>query len=942
MTYGTEHTVIGRQAECRRLADSVEACRRAGGSALLLTGDPGIGKTALMRHASRLAHDFHTICADGVRAEETLAYGAVQRMVRPLDADLRRLPPISREAVERVLLGRSPPPRERLLVADALLGLLARAGGRRPVLISVDDLHWVDAESRYILGFVARRISTARVLILAGTDGEASALMPGVPVLHLAGMSDVDCLRLVAECQPSPVALAVRESLVHTAGGNPLVLLELLHTLTPAQLSQPAQLPDPLPLVPRLIHIRLTRFRRLPGDCRRLLLLLATEPLLNPFSLLRMAGRAGIDPAALKSAEEAGLVTLSATTVSFRHADLRRAIYHGAHLAERHWAHALLARAFADTDDDRRCWHEAALLSETNAELADELERHATRARRGGEPARAAALMERSAQLTGEEGHRGRRLATAADYSRLAGRLRHAARLLERATRLVGADQTSLRGHMAYLQGLISLHQTTAADAYDTLLAAAGVLAADNPSLAVKSLAAAGEAGLHAGNAALPVQAGRRALALLEHAREQDQGEIRFAGDFLLGVADSFQGRLPAAVARLRGGPDGGGVDRERPDAATEVKDPLLLACASHGALFAADDTRARALASRAVALARTAGDTPTMVHAMQYLAYSECWLSGPDAATLIATEALRLARETGQLNCARNLMGMLMLTAGLAGDAKACEQYTDRVVDEAAAHGAGLASALGLWGLAQLDLASGDWAEAATKLHRLARTRLGHPGIALEAVPTYVEAAVRAGERPRAERAAANFNRWAEAIGRGWPAALAARCRALLEADDAETHFRHALRLHRTADRELERARTALLYGEYLNRERRRGDARVQLREAAEVFRRHRARLWLDRTRAELRAGGDDWRDPDTAESDIPDLGIAARTLTSRQRQIVWLVATGATNKEVAARLYLSPRTIDYHLRRIFERLSMTSRADLIRRFTTGTGCGE
>ncbi|QKV91417.1 AAA family ATPase [Streptomyces sp. NA02950] len=924
MTYGTEHSFIGRQAERRHLAQRAEACRESRGGALLLTGDPGIGKTALLRHAPHLARDFRTLRADGVRAEETLAYGAVQRLVRPLASGLRRLPAASRAALERLLLG-FVPPRERSAVATAVLGLLTEASGAHPLLISADDLQWADAESRYTLGFVARRISTERILILAGTDGEASVSMPGVPVLHLAGMSDLDCLRLIAEHQPSPVAPAVREVLLHAARGNPLTLLELLGTLTPAQLSQPAELPDPLPLGPRLTHLRLSRFRRLPADCQRLLLLLVTEPRLDPFSLFRVAQRAGIDPSALKPAEAAGLVTWSATTVCFRQADVRRAICHGADPAERHWAHELLARAFADTDDYRRSWHEAALTPDRNAGLADELERQADQARRRGEQAHAAALMERSARLTSEDGRRKGRLIAAADSSRQAGRLRRAARLLERADHLVAADQPWLRGRIAYLRGLLCLHHDTATDAYDRLLAAADVLADDNPSLAVKALAAAGEAGLYAGNAALPVQAGRRALAVLDGAPERDRAESRFAGDLLLGVADSFQGRLPAAVARLRG----------RLDAAGQVADPLLLTWAAHGALYAADDVRARALASRAVTLARAAGDTPTTAHAMQYLAYAECWLNGPATATLTATEALRLARGTGQLPCVRNLMGVLMLAAGLAGDTESCEQYADRVVDDAAAHGLGLASALGLWGLAQLDLASGHWAEAADKLHRLARTGLGHPGIALEAVPTYVEAAVRAGHRSRAQRAAANFTRWAEAVGRGWPTALAARCRALLEADDAERHFRHALSLHRTGEREVERARTALLYGEYLGRERRRMDARGQLREAAEIFRRHRARLWLDRARAELRAMGEDWC---AEEEHDPGPGGAAGALTSRQRQIAGLVATGATNKEVAARLCLSPRTVDYHLRRIFERLGLTSRADLIRRFTAGS----
>ncbi|MBT2369135.1 AAA family ATPase [Streptomyces sp. ISL-10] len=922
MTYGAENPIVGRRNERRELVARLEACRRGDGGALLLTGNPGIGKTALLRYATHLEHDIWTLCADGVQAEQTLGYGAVQRLVRPLAGDLRGVPPPCRQVAERLLRGLVPPPAERSLVPVALLELLATASGRRPVLVRVDDLQWVDAESRYALGFVARRISTERVVILAATDGDAAALMPGVPVLHLLGMNDRDCLRLIARYQPSPVAPAVREVLVHTAGGNPLVLLELLRTLDPAQLSQLFRLPDPLPLGPCLAHLRLGPFRRLPEDCRRLLVLLAAEPRLDLPSLFRVALQVGITPAALKPAVAGELVTVDQATVSFRRADLPDAIYRGVDLTDRHWAHTLLARVFADTDDHRRWWHEAALLPGADAHLADELERQATQARRRGEYAHAGALMARSAELTVEDAHRGTRLLAAADVGRRSGRLRHAARLLERAKTLVGADAMSVRGHIAYLHAVISQHCAAAPDACDRMMDAADALAGADPALAVKALVAAGETGLHAGDTASLVRAGERVPAVLDASCEPVQPETRWSAGILLAVADSFQDRLREAVPRLR----------EHLAAATSMDDPVLLVWGSQGALFVADDLRARSLATRAVARAREERDTPTMAYAMQYLAYPECWLNGPEAATLTATEALRLAHETGQLHCVRTLMGMLMLAAGLAGDAETCEQYADRVVGDAAA-GVGLAPALGLWGLAHLDLASGNWSEAAARLHRLTRTRQGHPGIALEAAPTYVEAAVRAGHRPRAERAAASFIRWAEAIGRGWPAALAARCRALLEADHAEEHFRLALHLHPPGDRELERARTALLYGEHLNRERRRADARAHLREAAEVFRRHRARLWLDRTRAELRAAGDDGPTEDT---DSAGPSSATGMLTSRQHQIILLVAKGATNKEVAARLCLSPRTVDYHLRRIFERLGVTSRADLIRRFAT------
>ncbi|MXM64594.1 AAA family ATPase [Streptomyces sp. HUCO-GS316] len=923
MTYGTEHSIIGRQAERRQLAAWIEACRSARkGGALLLTGDQGIGKTTLIRHTTHLAQAFHTVRVDGVPAEQSLDYAAVQRLVRPLAVGVRRLPPHLAELLERLLLGLLPPPRDRSLTAVAVLALLARSSVRRPVLVSVDDLQWVDAESRQVLGLVARRISAERVLVLAAADHEAARLMPGVAVLHLTGMSDRDCLRLIAQRHPSAVAPAVGEVLVHAAGGNPLVLLEFLRTLSPSQLAELPRLPDPLPLGPRLTRLSLAPLRGLSDDCRRLLTLLATEPRLDPPMLHRVAHMAAIDPAALTGAEAAGLVTVSRTSVSIRDAALARAIRHSPDLTQRHWAHELLARVFAARDDDRGGWHEAALSTEADAVLADELERQAARARRHGRPCHAAVLMERSAELTGEDGQRAGRLVAAATCSTMAGRLRRAAHLLERAEALDGADHPSLRGDIAFLQGVLSLHQGTPDDAYHALLTAADVLADGNAPLAAKALAAAGEAGLCTGNEELPVRAALRARALLGGSMTLDEPDAQLATDCLLGVADSLRG-LPTATVRLR----------TSVAQAAQAQDPLVLTWAAHGALFIADDAHARSLAARAVALARRAGDTPAVAHAMQYLAYSECWLSGPDSARLVATEALRLARGTGQIVGVRNLMGMLMLAAGLAGDTETCEQYADRVVDEAAEHGNGLACALGLWGLAQVDLASGRWEEAAAKLRRLTRMKPGHPGVALQAMPAYVEAAVRAGLRLRAERAAAAFARWADGVGQGWPTALVAQCRAVLAHGDPEEHFRLALRLHGPRDRALEQARTALLYGEYLKRERRRAESRVQLREAAEIFRRHRARLWLDRACAELRASGDN-ATAGTADITLPADSALTDSLTARQREIIRLVAAGATNKEAAARLCLSPRTVDYHLRRVFQQLHITSRAELIRRF--------
>lgn len=931
MWHGGERPIIGRRVERRRLVRLIEGCLDGEGGGLLLTGDTGIGKTALLRYAEERAAGLRVLRADGVPSEETLAYGAVHRVVRALAGGLPRLPPSSREVLERLLVRRASPPRERLPVAVAALGLLARAAAMRPILVLADDLGSVDAESRYVLGFVARRISTERVALLAATDGDAAALLPGVPELPLGGMDEEDCLRLVAQSGSSPVAPAVCEVLVHAADGNPLLLLEMLRTLTPAQLSQPSLLPDPLPPGPRIARARLARLRDLPEDCRRLVVLLAAEPRLDPAALFHVARVAGMDPAALEPAVDAGLVMLSATAVFFRRPELRRIVYHGVDLAERHQAHETLARAFGETGDERRYWHRAALHPGPDDEIADVLAAQGAAARRRGEQPYAAALLARSAELTTDDARRGDRLADAAECHGRAGRPRRAVRLLERAAPLVAPDRPALRGRIAYLRGVFALRYAGAADACDTLLGAADDLVAADRPLAVKALVAAGEAGLHMGDAALAADAGRRLLAVLDGGPgAEDQ---RFAADFLLGVAGAFGERLPAAMARLR----------RMLDEAGRVTDPELLTWGSYGAIFTAADVRARALAHRAVALARADGDTATAARAMQYLAYAECWVNGPSAAALTATEGLRLARETGQLGCARNLMGMTMLSAGLSGDPEPCDAYAHRVVDEAAEHGLGLASALGLWGLAQLDLARGDWNAAAARLHHLARRPTGHPGIATEAVPTYVEAAVRAGHRRRAESATAVFVRWADAVGDGWPMALAARCRALLATGDPEEHFRHALHLHRTGDREIERARTELLYGEYLSRGRRRGAARPHLREAADIFQRHGARLWLERARAELRASGDDLGGP-APSAPAPGGGTVdtSADLTARQHQIVLLVAAGATNREVAAQLSLSPRTVDYHLRRVFGRLGITSRAELIRRYAPASGAGS
>ncbi|MEU7824565.1 LuxR C-terminal-related transcriptional regulator [Catellatospora sp. NPDC049133] len=944
----------GRDSALLSLTSMLDAARAGHGGALLVRGEPGLGKTALLRYAMSEAGGFQVLPGCGVEPESDLPYAGLHRLLRPVARRLPELPELSArqaEVLRRVLDGEADEPGDRaVLLPAALLALLAVLARDAPVLVCVDDVDLLDAPSREALAFAARRLggigasrpaagglaSVADAVSSGGgtaggpgagrdsarDEGEAVVILlscgddealppPGLPVLTLSALDDAACAEVVGQVAPVAVAEGVRLRLAAAAAGNPQAVTELVAALAPDQLGGVRPLPDPLPPCTRLQHAHLRQVRALPEQTRRLLLIAAAEDEMDTNLLVRAADEAGLDLAALEPAESAGLVRVGPAGVEFRHPQLRAAIYQTAPLARRRAAHALLARLLDESRHPlRRAWHRAAAGLAPDHELAEELESAAASARHRGGYATASAAYERAAELsTGDDGAKARRLAAAARDAWHAGRSARARDLLDRA--LPAAPGAAARGELELLRGDIDLRDGRASDAYEALLTAAHRLAPIDPELAVRAMMRAGEAGVYAGDHRRFLQVAAQA-APLRGAAVSPQATVML--DYLEALSAIFLGRFGAALAPLRAVLDG----------APRIDDPSALIWASIAALILGDNAQGRVMAARAVALARGRGALTMVPKALEFSAYAEFWTGRHAAATANALEGLRAATETGQGNGACHHLAALALLDAIHGDEQTCRLRARTALDRAGLYGLGLPAALSTWALAFLDLSLGRHADAAGRLRGLARAGpgQGHMAVAALSVPTYVEAAVRTGASDAARAAFTTFEPWADSTSSPDNLALAARCRALLsEGGEAEEHFRAALQLHAVGDRAFERARTELLYGALLRRRRKRAEARAELRSALESFERLHADRWAEWTRAELRA---------TGESARPRLTEPDGELTPQQRQIARLAAQGATNREIAAQLFLSPRTVEHHLGNIFTRLGVRSRVEL------------
>jgi DNA-binding CsgD family transcriptional regulator len=907
---GVTAVLRGREYEQAALADVVGRARAGHGSALLLQGQPGVGKSALLEDAIAAADGMTVLRTRGVESEAPLPFAALHRLLRPTLTHLDRIPARQADAL-RAAFGESGDDGQgvgdRHLVFLATLNLLSVVAESEPVLAVVDDAHWLDDASAAALQFAARRLEGEAVaIVFAVRDIETGQFDPrDLTLLNVGGVDETAAAALIADQVTTPIAAQVRAELLEATGGNPLGLVELTRALSPAQLSGAEPLPERLPLTDGVERAFLDRYRRLPDPAQTLLLLAAADDSGRVLTLTRAAARLGAGPEALDAAEESGLLGVGdGGVIALRHPLVRSAIYGAATSGRRRQAHRALADALAGTpEEDRRAWHLAASAAGPDEEVVTALDEAAERARRRGGHEAAAAAWTRAAELTVDPQARARRLCDAAASTLAAGHPAETERLVRAA--LVDVTDPLQRADLLQLQAQVEWNTRSLDDGTRIVCQAAQTAAPHDPSRA-RVLAMLAAALISFG--ARPVDAPDPATIVAPPPPDAP-AEDRVAGWLLDGfTAVSASDWATAATAFRQAWDTPLGPNTH----------PLLHSNLAIATMHLGDDIRAIELHDLQLQHARDAGALNMIEHALtRGVVFRIATGAWADAASA-AQEALLLDRNLGLEELTAFPLAELALIAALRGDPQAPAQLNEleAALNRNTPHGAvnGLVAGLQHWTAArQLDLAP------ATALHHLERIEL--PVVHGLAALDRIETAIRAGRRDLAEQWLAELRTFAEGTDMAWAWAATYHCQAVLGGPETEEDFRRALEWHGRSARIPARARTQLALGEYLRRQRRRTDAREHLRAALDTFEALGAGFWAERASQELRASGETARRGND---------LVATGLTPSEAQIAALVRQGLSNKEVAGRLYVSPRTVDFHLRNVYTKLGITSRTEL------------
>ncbi|MCD4535538.1 LuxR C-terminal-related transcriptional regulator [Nocardioides sp. cx-169] len=885
--------------------------------ALVVRGEAGIGKTALVEQACSTATSsgFRVKSSVGVEAETQFAFAGLYQLCAPLLDLVGALPDPQQDALGVAFGLRAGPAPDRFLVGLATLNLLAEVAEEAPLLCLVDDAQWLDEASAQVLAFVARRVSVERVaLLFVLRDSSAGDNHPlaGLPELRLEGLGAADAQTLLAASVRRRLDDAVRDRIVAEARGNPLALLELSHSTQSAQLAGGFELPDSLS-VPRRIE---DGFRRrsatLPAETQLLLLVAAADPTGDAALLWRATSHLGISPEAAAPAEASGLLEMD-TRVRFRHPLVRSAVYQAATPPDQRRAHAALAFATDPTvDPDRRAWHRARAVQGTDEEAAAELESAAGRARARGGVAAAAAFLQHAAELTPEPSTRATRVLDAAQAKHDAGASEAALELLAGAA--TGPLDALQRARLELLRAQIAFHLTRGSDVSGMLLNAARALAPLDASLSRETY-------LHALDAAI-ITGGldhrRGMVEATEAARSAPPppGPPGAADLLLDGLVTTYTDGYAAGVPQLRQALEAFCADDPAAEVAGGGDTRRWHWLASRTALTLFDDDLLHTLAHRNVRLAREAGALTTLPASLLFLAAVSVLFGQPARATDLIAEETAITQATGGVSLR---FGQLLLAAWRGQQAETVEIHA-AAVKEAAARGNDAEVTLAQVAMAVLHNGLGNYAAAFDAAMRACES-LEPPHINL-ALPELVEAASRADEPAHAAVALDQLNSRAAASGTPWALGMAAHSRALTSiGPGAEQHHRQAIELLQGSRMGAYLARAHLVFGEWLRREGRRHDAREQLRTAHQLLSDMGASAFAERAARELRATGEHPRKRTAQPTD---------SLTAQELHIARLVATGATSREVAGQLFLSPRTIEAHLRSIFRKLGITSRRQL------------
>jgi DNA-binding CsgD family transcriptional regulator len=898
--------LVGREGECAAVDRLLEASAHGEASSLVLRGEAGIGKTALLRYAAERAAGSTVLNTAGVEAESDLAFAGLHGLLRPILDKLSELPEAQADALAGALgLAPSRGP-DRLLVSAATLSLLAAAADDDPVLCLIDDVQFLDAASAEALVFSARRLAAEPVaLLFAAREGAGRAFAaPGLPELSLEGLGAEPATQLVAVSAPA-AANPVREWLLAQAAGNPLALLELPSSLSAPQLQGQAALPETTPLTARLRSAFRQRIDRLPAGTRTALLIAAVDDGGELATVMRAAVEAGLPEDALDPAERAALLRVVDGSIAFRHPLVRSALLESSTHNERRGAHAALASALTGAEHaDRRVWHQALATLVADEEVAADLEASARRSQARAGHASAATAFARAAELTADESRRTGRLAAAAEAAWAAGQPERARELIARALPLATGQ---VRVRLLHVRGAIEARTGDIRSGVAVLLEAAD--ASEGTSLTLELLGEAAEAISYAGDYAQATAIGVRAGAI-EPRSETD----RFRVAALSGIAAELAGDHARATPLLQ----------EAIRCADHLEDPRSLTWAAHMATMAGTLGDGLQWAARAVALARERALLDVLPLALWRQAAALIGQGRFSLAYAAAEEGVRLASDFGHRWGVSSNLADLALVDALRGEESRARTHAAQAMELAATSGATVIGAFAQLGLGLLELTLGRPSEATDRLLVVTDVERpeSNPVIGLWPIPDLIEAAARSG---RLDETVDRFDRYRDWVQRSpAPSRLSqlARCRALAGEGDEREQFEVALAAG-TALSPFDQARTELLYGEWLRRERRRREARRHLRIAADLFHQVGAPPWEERAEAELRATGETARrrDPSTIDQ-----------LTPQELQIAGLVAAGMTNRQIAAQLYLSPRTIDYHLRKVFSKLGIASRTELAR----------
>jgi DNA-binding CsgD family transcriptional regulator len=907
----TSSGLLGRRRECAVLDDVLAEARSRRSAAVVVTGEPGSGKSALLGHVRASAVDFQVLRCCGVESEMELPYAGLHQMCSALLGRLDQLPGPQRHALQAALgLAAPTAAQDRFLVGLAVLSLVAMKSDEQPLLCLVDDAQWLDHASLQTLAFTARRLTAEPIaVVFALREGTRVVELAGLPTVVLRGLEKADAYSLLASAVHAPLDEHVRDRIVAEAHGNPLALQELPCGLSPEQLAGGFAIPNAGSLTTRIEDNFLRRVESLPGDTRLLLLTAAAEPVGEMGLLWRAARQLGVGPEAAAPAEAAELIDFG-VRIRFRHPLVRSAIYHSAAPGDRRTVHRALAEATdPNTDPDRRAWHGAHSAIGPDEDVALELERSAARAKARAGLAAAAAFHERAAALTPDPGRRRTRSLTAAQAMLQAGAPESARELLRSATSGPSSDLDGARADLLAAQIAFSVNRGS--EAPPLLLRAARQLERLDPALARDTCLEALSAAMFAGRLATGVTV--RAVAEAVRSAPPASRPPRPADLLLDGLVTRFTDGYAAANAPLQRAVQAFLADDLSPE--DEIR-WLWLACTSAAEMW--DDESWYALSARYVTRTREAGalselplalsqrsvvlvfagqlaEVATLVdetqavgsvtgsHLVPYGALLHAAWRGDDDIGHLAEESMRKARHRGEG------IGVGVIQSALAVTHNSLGRLPDAMTAAAAASAFPDDLVSSYWGLIEL-----------------------------------IEAAARAGDRDRARTALQTLSVTTTASGTGWALGIEARCRALLACGvEAEHFYREAIdRLAGTRIR-TELARAHLLYGVWLRRRQRHHDARAQLRIAHDMFTAMGAEVWACGAARELRSAGESVR------RRITDAGA---DLTAHEAQIARLACDGLSNLEIGARLFLSPRTVEWHLGNVFAKLGITSRRELRR----------